>query len=255
MAPAAQPQGALRGRRVDELAKVAEEAEANEPTPAQERQTSVETGGFQVLFRVPGRVSVIAQEGAKSFRIATATIAPDLLVRTAPALDPTAFLEASFKHAEEAPLLPGRVALYRDGTFVGRGTLALAAKDETVNLGFGADDKIKVTRIVQRKIEGSSGLITSSKTDEREFRITVRNGHEWPIKVIVEDQQPVSEIADVQVELLPVTTKPTLTDARDRRGVLAWTLDMKAGDARDITLGWRIRWPAGKNVIFEQART
>jgi uncharacterized protein (TIGR02231 family) len=207
------------------------------------------------VFRVPGRVSVIAQEGAKSFRIATSTISPDLLVRAAPALDPTAYLEASFKHTEEAPILPGRVALYRDGTFVGRGTLAFAGKGENVNLGFGADDQIKIARIVQRKIEGSSGLISTSKTDEREFRITVRNGHDWPIKVIVEDQQPVSEIADVQVELLPVTTKPTQTDARDRRGVLAWTLDMKAGEARDIAFGWRMTWPSSKTVVFERPRS
>jgi uncharacterized protein (TIGR02231 family) len=243
VAAAPPPNDALAGK-LDQETTVA-------PAPAREREAALETGGFQAVFRVPGRVSVIAQEGAKSFRIASATISPDLLVRAAPALDPTAYLEASFKHAEEAPLLPGRVALYRDGTFVGRGALALAGKDELVNLGFGADDQIKVARIVQRKTEGTSGLISTSKTDEREFRITVRNGHDWPIKVVVEDQQPVSEVDDVQVELLPLTTKPTQTDARDRRGVLAWTLDMKGGEGREIALGWRVRWPAGKSVVFE----
>jgi len=258
MAPA-QPAGVASAlRQVDQLVLDDDKSRAldeEKPIPAQERQAAIEAGGFQVVFRVPGRVSVIAQEGAKSFRIATSTISPDLLVRAAPALDPTAYLEASFKHTEEAPILPGRVALYRDGTFVGRGTLALAGKGENVNLGFGADDQIKIARIVQRKIEGSSGLISTSKTDEREFRITVRNGHDWPIKVIVEDQQPVSEIADVQVELLPVTTKPTQTDARDRRGVLAWTLDMKAGEARDIAFGWRMTWPSSKTVVFERPRS
>jgi uncharacterized protein (TIGR02231 family) len=243
VAAAPPPNDALAGK-LDQETTVA-------PAPAREREAALETGGFQAVFRVPGRVSVIAQEGAKSFRIASATFSPDLLVRAAPALDPTAYLEASFKHAEEAPLLPGRVALYRDGTFVGRGALALAGKDELVNLGFGADDQIKVARIVQRKTEGTSGLISTSKTDEREFRITVRNGHDWPIKVVVEDQQPVSEVDDVQVELLPLTTKPTQTDARDRRGVLAWTLDMKGGEGREIALGWRVRWPAGKSVVFE----
>jgi uncharacterized protein (TIGR02231 family) len=246
MAPAAAPIGDLR---IDQAYGLRNNEEAS--TPAQERVATLETGGFQAVFRVPGRVSVIAQEGAKSFRIASATISPDLLVRAAPALDPTAYLEASFKHTEEAPLLPGRVALYRDGTFVGRGALVLAGKDELVNLGFGADDQIKVARIVQRKTEGTSGLISTSKTDEREFRITVHNGHDWPIKVVVEDQQPVSEVDDVQVELLPLTTKPTQTDARDRRGVLAWTLDMKGGEGREIALGWRVRWPAGKSVVFE----
>ena len=39
----------------------------------------------------PAASAVAANEGAKSFRIATATIAPDLLVRATPALDETAY--------------------------------------------------------------------------------------------------------------------------------------------------------------------
>ena len=56
-------------------------------------------GGFQVMFRIQGRVSVGASEGAKSLRISTASIAPDLVVRSVPVLDPTAYLEASFTRA------------------------------------------------------------------------------------------------------------------------------------------------------------
>ena len=138
---------------------------------ADEQEATVEVGGFQVTFRIPGRVSLGASEGAKSLRVSTATIAPDLAVRSVPVRDPTAFLEASFKQSEDAPLLPGRVAIYRDGVFVGRGQMARAAKDETVRLGFGADDKIKIERTVVKRNEGSAGLIvTTSKTDERASR-------------------------------------------------------------------------------------
>src|SRR5205807_799877 len=77
--------------------------------PADEQQAVAEISGFQVTFKIPGRVSLGANEGAKSLRVSTATIAPDLAVRSAPVLDPTAFLEASFKQSEDAPLLPGRV--------------------------------------------------------------------------------------------------------------------------------------------------
>jgi uncharacterized protein (TIGR02231 family) len=87
---------------------------------ADEQEAAVEVGGFQTTFRIPGRVSVGASEGAKSLRISTAAIAPDLLIRSVPVLDSTAFLEASFRQSEDAPLLPGRVAIYRDGMFVGR---------------------------------------------------------------------------------------------------------------------------------------
>jgi uncharacterized protein (TIGR02231 family) len=139
-------------------------AKLSEPAPqqAEERQAVAEIGGFQVLFKIQGRVSVGASEGAKSLRISTATIAPDLVVRSAPVLDPTAFLEASFRQSEDAPLLPGRVAIYRDGVFVGRGQMKAASKDETVRLGFGADDKVKIERAVLNRNEGSSGLFVTT---------------------------------------------------------------------------------------------
>src|SRR5712672_3780792 len=82
---------------------------------ADEQQAAADVGGFQVVLKIPGRVSLGASEGAKSLRVSTATIAPDLLVRSVPVIDPTAFLEASFTQSEDAPLLPGRAAIYRDG--------------------------------------------------------------------------------------------------------------------------------------------
>ena len=221
------------------------------PAAATEQQASLDTGGFQAVFQIPGRVTVPADQGAKSFRIGTMTIAPKLVIRAAPALDPVGYLEASFTQSDDAPLLPGRIAIYRDGIYVGRGQMKLTPKDEVVRLGFGADEKISITRAIVRKVEGSTGIISTAKTDEREFRITVRNGHATPISVAIEDQMPVSEIADVQVELLPVTTPPSERDPKDRRGVLVWNFAAAPGEVRDIKLGWRVRWPADKAVVYQ----
>ena len=218
---------------------------------ADEQQAAAEIGSFQVVFKIPGRVSLGASEGAKSLRVSGAMLTPDLAVRAVPVLDPTAFLEASFKQNEDAPLLPGRVAIYRDGVFVGRGQMTAAGKDETVRLGFGADDKIKIERSVVKRNEGSAGLIvTTSKTDERSFKTTIRNGHDFPIKVAIEDQLPVSENEDIQVEMLPSTTPPTTTNLRDRRGVLEWAFEARAGEVRDIGFAWRVRWPKDKGVVM-----
>src|SRR4051794_36960828 len=230
-------------------AKMAEAASER----ADEQQAAAEVSGFQVVFKIPGRVSLGAGEGAKSLRVSSAAIAPDLAVRAVPVLDPTAFLEASFKQAEDAPLLPGRVAIYRDGVFVGRGQMAAASKDETVRLGFGADDKVKIERAVVKRNEGSAGLVTTSKTDERAFKTTVRNGHEFPIRIAIEDQLPVSEHEDIVVEMLPSTTPPTASNIRDKRGVLEWAFEAKAGEVRDINFAWRIRWPKDKGVVMVPA--
>lgn len=225
------------------------------PAPAEamavkEREAVAETGLFQAVFRIPGRVSIPSREGATALRIASAEVEPELLVRAVPAVSTTAYLEASFPHAEDAPLLPGRVALYRDGVFVGHGRMRPAAKEETVRLGFGADERVSVERVAIRRSEGSSGIITSSKTDERAFRTTVRNGHARPVRIAIEDRLPVSETEQVTVEVLSATTPPTARDVDGRRGVLSWTFDAAPSETREITLAWRLRWPADRQVSY-----
>ncbi len=230
--------------------KVLRKDEARRSLNTEEQQAVLDTSGFQAVFRIPGRIAVPAGQGSKSFRIASATIAPELMVHAVPALAEPAFLQASFKHAEDAPLLPGRVSIYRDGIFVGRSPMTLAAKDEVVRLGFGTDEKVKVARTVVRRNEGTAGLIGSSKTDEREFKTVIRNGHEFAIRVAIEDQLPVSETEDIQVEMLPVSTPPTARDLRDRRGVMEWAFEAKPGETREIKFGWRVRWPKDKAIQF-----
>lgn len=218
---------------------------------ADEQQAVAEIGDFQATFKIPGRVSLGAAEGAKSLRIASISVPADLAVRAAPVQDPTAFLEASFKQTDDTTLLPGKVAIYRDGVFVGRGKLSASAKDDIVRLGFGADDKVKVERAVLKRNEGSAGLLlTTSKTDERAFKTTVRNGHDFPIHVAIEDQLPVSENEEIVVEMLPATTSPTAKDIRDKRGVLEWSFDAKPGEVKDINFAWRVRWPKDKSMVI-----
>ena len=245
--------GPVLRRQMQGLASAVAPAPAGEvlKKEADEQQAAAEVGSFHVTFRIPGRASLGANEGAKSLRISTATFAPEITIRSAPVLDPTAFLEASFKQSEDAPLLPGQVAIYRDGVYVGRGRMPAASKDETVRLGFGADDKVKIERSVVKRNEGSAGLIvTTSKTDERSFKTSVRNGHDFPIRVAVQDQLPVSENEDIQVEMLPSTTPPTTTNVRDKRGVLEWAFEAKPGEVKDISFAWRVRWPKDKGVVM-----
>ncbi|MBR1165810.1 mucoidy inhibitor MuiA family protein [Bradyrhizobium liaoningense] len=248
----ARPAPMTRQAQSPAMAKIAEAAESRER--ADEQQAIAEIGDFQATFRIPGRVSLGAAEGAKSLRIASVNVPADLAVRAAPVLDPTAFLEASFKQTDDTTLLPGKVAIYRDGTFVGRGKITASAKDDIVRLGFGADDKVKIERAVLKRNEGSAGLlVTTSKTDERSFKTTIRNGHDFPIRVAIEDQLPVSENEDIVVELLPSSTQPTATNIRDKRGVLEWSFDAKPGEARDINFAWRVRWPKDKSMVIVPA--
>lgn len=219
-----------------------------------EAEAVVDMGGFQASFAIPGRTTIPSGDSARALRIGTSAIEPQLVSRVVPSLDTTAFLEARFKHAEDVPLMPGRVSLYRDGVFAGRAALAAATREDEVKLGFGPDDLVRVEHHVVRRTDGSAGIITSSKTEEQEFRIVLRNGAQAPRRVVVEDRMPVTEVQDIVVEALSGMTAPTARDADGRRGIVAWSFDLAPGATRDIRHGWRLRWPSERRIQPVQGR-
>ena len=225
------------------------------PAPMQESEATADFGGYQVVYRIPGKSSVLSGEGVKNFRLSSSTAVPELVIKSTPALDASVFIEASFKHVEEAPLLPGRILIYRDGVYVGQGRMPLTPKDEKVRIGFGVDEKVKVERITVSKISttpsGVTGYLAKSKTEEREYKFTVHNGHDIPVVVRIEDRLPVSENDEVKVEVLPGSAPPTEQDVRDRRGVQAWTLSMKPNSDQSLAFGWRVSWPKEKDLVID----
>lgn len=231
-----------------------EQAEAS-TARAVEQEAVAEVGAFQASFVVPGRAQVASGDGSRTLRIASATLEPDLVSRVVPGLDTTAFLEARFRHGEDVPLMAGPVGLYRDGIFAGRGQIGAATREDEVKLGFGPDDLLRVEHQVVRRTDGSSGIISTSRTEEREFRFVLRNGAQVARRVVVEDRIPVPEQQEITVEPLPGVTAPTLREPDGRRGIVAWSLDLAPGASRDIRHGWRIRWPADKRVQQVQGRS
>ena len=185
----------------DQMAKAGQMAKAA-PVPARQEavklavaEAALETNGFQASYRIPGKLTVPRDGSEKSFAIQSREMQPELLVKSAPALDPTAYLEAAFTNSEEAPLLGGDVNLIRDGAYIGRGRLAFTAPGDKVSLGFGADDRVKVTRVPVRRRETEPSLLGSTKSDTREFKTTVRNLHDFAVKTVIIDQMPFSDAA------------------------------------------------------------
>ncbi|GJE59552.1 mucoidy inhibitor MuiA family protein [Methylobacterium trifolii] len=220
------------------------------PQEAEVQKATIETAGYQVSYRVPGRID-LAQAGlSKTFALASRRVQPALSVVATPELDQTAYFRASFPLDDEAPLLPGDVSLYRDNVFVGRTPLKLTVPGESVDLGFGIDDRVKITRVPLRRRENEPTWFGQTKTDLREFKTTVRNLHAEPIRIAVSDRIPFSENSTLVVEQLRETTAPTEKQPNDRRGVLVWSYDYRPGEQREIRLSYRLKWPSERDVVF-----
>jgi uncharacterized protein (TIGR02231 family) len=227
---------------------------AAESTPrkaASEVTASVEAANYQAAFRLPGRITVLSDGTQKSFLIGSQRLSPTLVIRASPALDPKAFVELRFSNEDEAPLLAGDVSLHRDGAFVGTAHLVGSASGDEIALGFGADDRVKVVRVLAKRKENEPTSFGATKTESREFKTTVKNLHDFPVRVIVTDQIPFSENSAIVIEQLPATTPPSEKIPGDKRGVLSWSYDLAPSESKEIRLAYKMKWPADREVILQ----
>jgi uncharacterized protein (TIGR02231 family) len=226
---------------------------APQPIAAEDAAAQLRVSAYTAAFQAAGRVTLASDGSQKSFVLGRVVVRPILSVKTAPSVDPVAYVEAHFVDSEDAPILPGRVALIRDGAFVGEGRVGFVAPGDGADLGFGGDDKVRVDRAPTNRKENEPTWYNQTKIETREFVTSVKNLHAFPVKVQVIDRTPVSENAAIVVELAPATTPPTDKQVGDKRGVMSWTLDLKPGEAKDVRLAYRMKWPADREIVLGDA--
>lgn len=218
---------------------------------ATETIASARITAFQTVYSVPGRTVIRSTGEAKRLQVGAEEIKPALMVQTAPRIDQSAYLYARMMlPATASPLLEGQVSLFRDGVFVGNGTMPQLAPGEEYDLGFGVDERVKVKRVVLENKRGQTGTFTTSYTEERRYAIAVRNLHDRPVQVRVFDRKPVPLHQDIKVEFQAQGMQPTETDVNDQRGVIMWQISAGPGEEKQIGFGYRLSAPAGTPVLY-----
>lgn len=239
----------LKARRMDTDKVASDERLAQPREDVVERRAGIDTTGFQVTFTPPGRTTIPNTGEAKRLQLDEDVMEPALVVRTVPKMEAKAFLYAKITMPRKSPYLPGPVALFRDQTFVGTGRLPQLTPGEEHELGFGADDAVRVRYVVVEEKRSESGIISSLRTDQRFYRVTIKNTHERPIAFTMIDQVPVSLNQDIKVEPTG-RTPPSRRDFEDQRGVLAWDDKLGPDEEKAIEFGYRLSWPAAKSITY-----
>jgi len=233
-------------------AEIEPDAPRQANAPADERKALVDNAPYQAAFTIPQAVTVKSGVGQKKVLISADEVNPSIVVLAVPKIDATAYLHAKFTHDGLSPLLPGTVSLYRDGVYVGQAALPLTLRGEDKELGFGADDGVKVARVELKRAKGETGIISTSATDEQHYKITVKNSHGWTVPVTIIDQLPVTENEQIGVEALPMTTEPSERNYGDKLGVLAWIFDLEPQKEKEIALSYEIKWPAKREITVSE---
>ncbi|MEP7125112.1 MAG: mucoidy inhibitor MuiA family protein [Byssovorax sp.] len=135
------------------------------------------------------------------------------------------------------PLLPGSVARYRDGAFLGMTDVDFVAKNEDFSVFFNVADDVKLTRELDKK--QSSLVRTARNRMQLSFVSTAKNLSDRDVTVVLAERVPVSENDEIRVSNIRVLPgeKP------DVKGIVRWTLVLKPHEERELRVSYQVEYP------------
>jgi uncharacterized protein (TIGR02231 family) len=218
----------------DAAGAVAEEKEAEAAV------ATIETGATSAVFKLAAAASVPSDNSPQKVPVMSTQFkaAPEYL--TVPKLQQNAFLTAKVANSSDFPLLAGAMNVFLDGTFVATSKLRTVMPGEKFDLALGADEGIGVKHKRVQKFTEDTGLTNSGKRITYEYLLTIQNNKKTAERVIVTDQVPLSRNEKIVIrQLTPSAGELKPTD----EGVLKWTLDLKPGEKRELTVKFTVEHP------------
>lgn len=143
-----------------------------------------------------------------------------------------------------ATLLPGRVNIFRDNTFVGTSDLENIAPGQEYKLMLGIDEGVKIEReLVERQVDKK--LIGSQRRTIYAYRMTALNLRETPATLILREQLPVSRHELIKVRL--TLSSPKIQPGE--MGLLEWLIELPAQGKQEFYYQFVVEHPPELNVV------
>ena len=155
----------------------------------------------------------------RTFTLTTETVPADFADLARPLVAPDAYLLGRGTAKNPLDLPPGRVTLLIDGVMVGESRLELTGRD--MELTFGVDPQVDVSRRLVNTLSGEHGIFSSSQSRTWAFETSIRNDKAVPVRIRLEE--PAAQPRD---ERIKVETKHDPQPVREEN---TWVWDMEVG--------------------------
>lgn len=227
--------------RMAEVAEVADE-EVVVAGSLSDFVTTVETS-LNVEFDISIPQTVISSAKPTTVDVKSSSVNASYEYAVAPKLDLDAFLLAKVTGWEDLNLLPGEANIFFEGTFVGKTFIDPNSIRDTLSVSMGRDKRIVVKR---EKVKGlnSRHVIGLNEKQTSAWEISIRNTKSDAIKIVVEDQIPVSRNNQIEVTVLDNGG----AKHNSNTGKLSWDLNLKPSENKKLTYKFEVKYPKDRRV-------
>jgi len=162
-------------------------------------------------------------------------------------LDRDAFLLAKITGWEDYNLLSGEASIFYAGTYVGKSYINARSTNDTLDLSFGRDKSIVITR-EKLKDFSSKKFIGTNKKETFAYEISIRNTKSAKggdaVEVVIQDQVPISSDKEIIVELLESSN----AKYNEETGKLTWRIKLSPSETKKLRLMFSVKYPKNKTI-------
>ncbi len=162
-----------------------------------------------------------------------------------PKYDNAAYLVAELTKLDELQLVPAKANIFFDGSYLGETYLDPTTMDDTLQLSLGKDPNIIVKRTLLKK-ELKDKVIGTKKERTFAYSIEVKNLKSKSIEIIIQDQLPITQNADIEIVALELS-KGKLDE---RTGIIEWSYTIKPKGKKDIIFKYKVKHDKDENLTI-----
>lgn len=193
--------------------------------------------GTTALFDGAGRPTVRSDGRLVRVPIGTTELAAKPRIVAVPEASLNAVHTVELANTGDHPLLPGTVALYREGAFLGNTDMDFVAEGESFSLLLGVADQIKLSRVLDKK---QSALVRGQRTRmDIAFILQVENLSDEVVSLVLSDRIPVSQDKEIKVSRISIQPKVEA----DSQGMIEWKIMLAPGELREHVIKYNLEYP------------
>ena len=197
--------------------------------------------GLAMQLMAAGRITVPSDGRGIVATLSRVVRRADYAFETVPKLFPYVYHRVKLPNPFGFPMLPGPIAVYRDGGFKARTRTKLRAPGEPITLSLGIDNQLQVRRWTKEEKRHAPGTFGGTQRLVHRYLIEVGNWTKRTRTIQVLENIPVSQVKEIKVHLAAQATKPTHWNKTD--GIVRYTLTIPPRGKKQIVIAYTVELP------------
>jgi uncharacterized protein (TIGR02231 family) len=201
--------------------------------------------GLSFTFRIPGKADIPSDGSPHKRTLTTIELEPKLDYLAIPKHTDAVFRRLKVENSPDTPLLPGKANLFAGDEYIGSSEIEYIPTGGELELLFGVEEKITVTRELKRR-DVDKVLLRDRRQVRFGYEIEIENLMPVPVQIELQDQYPVSRHEDIKVQLEKAEPKPSEISELN---IMEWLISLEVGEKKSIIIVYGVDHPRGMEIV------